>query len=291
MLLPTALALSLAAAPSRDADIAAATRAWEEGRLERLRAEDGWLTLVGLGWLKEGPNSAGSEGKSDVVFPEGAPARAGTFTRSGAAVSFQPAPGVAVTRAGQPFPGGALRTDQDGTAAPDVLQLGRFRFQVIARGQRLGVRIKDPDARARKEFKGIPTYPPSARWRVTARWEAANPPVQLAVPNVLGEVERSPSPGTAVFTIDGKEYRLTPVLEEGSPELFFIFADQTNRTETYGAGRFLYAEPPKGGTVVLDFNRAYNPPCAFSAFATCPLPPKQNRLALRVEAGEKRPLH
>ena len=126
---------------------------------------------------------------------------------------------------------------------------------------------------------------------MTARWEEASPPVQLAVPNVLGEVERSPSPGTAVFTIDGKEYRLSPVLEEGSPELFFVFADQTNRTETYGAGRFLYTEPPRGGTVVLDFNRAYNPPCAFSAFATCPLPPKQNRLALRVEAGEKRPLH
>jgi uncharacterized protein (DUF1684 family) len=126
---------------------------------------------------------------------------------------------------------------------------------------------------------------------VVARWEPSNPPTEIAVPNVLGEVERSPSPGTAVFTIGGKEYRLTPVLEGDSPELFFIFGDETNRTETYGAGRFLYAEPAKDGKVILDFNRAYNPPCAFSAFATCPLPPKPNRLALRVDAGEKRPAH
>lgn len=287
MLLSTLLALSLSAAPA-SGDIASATRAWEEGRLKRLQADDGWLTLVGLGWLKEGANTAGADGKAAVVFPEGAPRQVGTFTRSGAKVSFQPAAGVLVTREGQPFIGGAVQSDEEGRAKPDILQVGRFRFQLIARGNRIGLRIKDPEARARKEFKGIPTYPPSARWRIVARWEPSDPPVEIAVPNVLGEVERSPSPGTAVFTVDGKEYRLTPVLEEGSPDLFFVFGDQTNRAETYGAGRFLYADPAKDGMVVLDFNRAYNPPCAFSAFATCPLPPKQNRLSFRVEAGEKR---
>lgn len=290
MLLPALLALSLSATPPAE-DVAAATRAWEERRLQRLQSEDGWLTLVGLGWLKEGTNTAGSDGKAAVVFPEGAPASVGTFTRSGQSISFQLAPGVVVTRGGKPFAGGPVQTDQEGRAEPDVFQVGRFRFQLIARGSRVGVRIKDPEARARKDFKGIPTYPPSARWRVVARWEPANPPTEIAVPNVLGEIDRSPSPGTAVFSVDGKEYRLTPVLEEGSPDLFFIFADETNRTETYGAGRFLYAEPAKDGKVVLDFNRAYNPPCAFSAFATCPLPPKQNRLALRVDAGEKRLAH
>ena len=290
MFLPTLLALSLtASAPSED--ITASTRAWQEGRLKRLQSDDGWLTLVGLGWLKEGTNTAGSDGKAVVVFPEGAPANVGTFTRSGTRVSFQPAPGVDVTRRGQPFPGGVVTTDQEGAAEPDVVQVGRLRFQVIVRGDQVGVRIKDPEARARKEFKGIPTYPPSEKWRLTARWEPSNPPIEIAVPNVLGRVERSPSPGVAVFTFDGKEYRLTPVLEEGSPDLFFVFADETNKTETYGAGRFLYAAPARDGTVVLDFNRAYNPPCAFSAFATCPLPPKQNRLALRVDAGEKRPAH
>jgi uncharacterized protein (DUF1684 family) len=290
MLLPTLVALSLSATPGTD-DLAAATRTWQEGRLNRLQAEDGWLSLVGLGWLKEGANTAGADGRAAVVFPEGAPQNVGTFTRTGSSVTFQPAPGVAVTRGGKPFAGGPVQTDQEGRAEPDILQLGRFRAQLIDRGNRIGVRIKDPEARARKEFKGIPTYPASARWRITARWEPANPPVEIAVPNVLGEVERSPSPGTAVFTVEGKEYRLTPVLEEGSPDLFFVFADETNRTETYGAGRFLYADPAKDGTVVLDFNRAYNPPCAFSAFATCPLPPKQNRLALRVDAGEKRLAH
>lgn len=290
MLLPTVLLLSIAAAPPPE-DISAATRAWEDGRLARLQSDDGWLTLVGLGWLKEGSNTAGSDGKAVVVFPEGAPASVGTFTRSGTSVSFQPAPGVTVSRGGKPSPGGAVQTDQEGRTEPDVFQLGRFRFQVIVRGGRIGVRIKDPEARARKDFKGIPMYPASARWRLTARWEPSNPPTEIAVPNVLGQVERSPSPGTAVFTVDGREYRLTPVLEEGSPDLFFVFADETNRTETYGAGRFLYAAPAKDGTVILDFNRAYNPPCAFSAFATCPLPPRQNRLALRVDAGEKRPAH
>jgi uncharacterized protein len=282
------LALLLHAAPGASSnDVTAATQAWKAKRIQRLESEDGWLTLVGLGWLKEGANSAGSDPKADVKFPEGAPTQVGTFTRSGSSVSFQPARGVTVARGGQPFPGGPLTTDA-GTAPPDVLQVGRFRFLVHVVGNRLGVRIKDPEARARKEFHGIPTYPASERWRLQARWVPSNPPVPIAVPDVLGEIEQMPSPGTAVFQVNGKEYRLTPVLEEGSPDLFFVFADETNRTETYGAGRFLYADPPKDGTVVLDFNRAYNPPCAFSAFATCPLPPKQNRLALRVEAGEKR---
>jgi uncharacterized protein (DUF1684 family) len=278
--------LVLAAPPSAE-DVAAATRSWQERRLRNLQSEDGWLTLVGLGWLKEGASSAGSGKGVDVEFPPDAPVLIGTFTRSGSSVAFQPANGISVSRGGQPFPGGALKTDAGGEK-PDILQLGRFRFHVIARGDRLGVRIKDPEARARKEFKGIPTYPPAAQWQIRARWEPATSATTIAVPNILGQVETMSSPGTAVFTVQGKEYRLTPVLEEGSSDLFFVFGDETNRTETYGAGRFLYASPPKDGSVVLDFNRAYNPPCAFSPFATCPLPPKQNRLALRVEAGEKR---
>lgn len=288
MVLSGLLALSLSAATPASEEVVAATRAWQERRLTRLQADDGWLTLVGLGWLKEGANTAGSDGKAAVVFPEGAPKDVGTFTRSGSKVTFQPAAGVTVTRDGKAFSGGPVQTDEEGRAKPDILQVGRLRFQLIARGDRIGVRIKDPEARARKEFKGIPMYPAAERWRIAARWEPTEPPAEIAVPNVLGEVERSPSPGTAVFSVDGKEYRLTPVLEVGSTDLFFVFADETNRTETYGAGRFLYADPAKDGTVILDFNRAYNPPCAFSAFATCPLPPKQNRLKLRVDAGEKR---
>ena len=271
MLLPTVLALSLSAAPASE-DVASTTRAWEEGRLKRLQAEDGWLTLVGLGWLKEGANSAGADGKAVVVFPDGAPKQVGTFTRSGEKVSFQPAAGVSVTRAVSPSPAARSRPTRRGAPSRTSSRWGASGSSSSPAATASACASRIPRPAPGRSSTGIPTYPPSARWRIVARWEPSNPPVEIAVPNVLGEVERSPSPGAAVFTIDGKEYRLTPVLEEGSPDLFFVFGDQTNRAETYGAGRFLYADPAKDGTVVLDFNRAYNPPCAFSAFATCPLP-------------------
>ncbi len=263
------------------------TAAWHAQRDKRLAAEDGWLTLVALLWLKEGDNVAGSSAGASVRFPAKAPARFGTFHRSGAAVSFSPEPGAAVTTLeGKPFAGGALASDAQG--APQVLEVGGLRFYVVVRGDKVGLRVKDPEAPQRLAFHGIPSYPADPRWRIEARWEAAPPGSVIPVPNVLGEVDHMPAPGTAVFTVEGREYRLTPVLEEGESDLFFVFADATNRTETYGAGRFLYAEPAKHGRVVLDFNRAYNPPCAFSAYATCPLPPRQNRLPISVTAGEKR---
>ncbi|QSQ12672.1 DUF1684 domain-containing protein [Myxococcus landrumensis] len=272
-------------APSTTEDLASSTRAWHEQRLQRLQAEDGWLSLVGLFWLKEGEQTAGSAPDSALDFPDNTPAKLGTFTRKGNTATFQPAPGVQLTRNGQPFTGGELKSDE--TGSPDVVQLGSLNFHVIQRGDKLGVRVKDSESPARKQFHGIPTYPASAAWKVTARFEPAATPRTLQVPNVLGTTEEMKAPGVLVFTVDGKEHRLTPV-EDGSNKLFVIFADETNRDSTYGAGRFLYADMPKDGQVVLDFNRAYNPPCAFTRFATCPLPPRGNRLALRVEAGEKR---
>lgn len=273
--------------PTTPEDLTASTRAWHEQRIQRLQSEDGWLTLVGLFWLKEGAQTAGSAPESDLDFPAGTPAKLGTFTRKGNTVSFQPAPGVQFTRNNnEPFTGGELKTDEKGS--PDVVKLGSLNFQVILRGDKLGVRVKDSQAQARKEFHGIQTYPASPTWRVTARFEPSATPRTLQVPNVLGTTEEMKAPGTLVFTVDGKEYRLTPVEEEGSNQLFIIFADETNRDATYGAGRFLYSDLPKDGQVVLDFNRSYNPPCAFTRFATCPLPPRGNRLAVRVEAGEKR---
>jgi uncharacterized protein len=274
----------LGAVPSDD--VVASTKAWQERRLSKLQAEDGWLTLAGLSWLKEGANTAGSDPKADVTFPDGAPALVGTLTRSATEVTFAPAKGVTATLKGQPFTGGPLKNDAKG-ALPDIVQVDRFTFQVIVRGEKLGVRIKDPQARARTAFHGIPTWEPNAKWQLRAKWEAT-PGATLPVPNVLGQIEQMPSPGSAVFTVEGKTYRLTPVLEDGSPRLFFVFGDETNKTESYGAGRFLYADPPIGDVVLLDFNQAYNPPCAFSAYATCPLPPKGNRLPFRVDAGEKR---
>ncbi|RKH47140.1 DUF1684 domain-containing protein [Corallococcus sicarius] len=268
-------------------DVVAATRAWHAQRLERLSSEEGWLTLVGLTWLEEGEQAAGSAPDSAVPLPASVPPRAGTFKRAGDSVSFQPAAGAAFTREGKPFTGGALKTDEKG--APDVLRLGSVSFQVIRRGDRLGVRVKDSAAEARKKFQGIPLYEPSAAWRVEAKLVPDATPRTVTVPNVLGMQEEMKSPGTLVFTVAGKEHRVVPVQEGGSDELFIIFGDETNRDATYGAGRFLSTPlPDKDGRVVVDFNRAYNPPCAFSRFATCPLPPRGNRLALRVEAGEQR---
>ncbi len=281
------LLLAPPVAPVDAAAFARETAAWHAEREKRLTSDDGWLTLVALLWLKEGDNVAGSGPDATLVFPPQAPARLGTFSRRGSAVSFRPAPGVLVTtRGGTPFSGGPLKSDAE--EAPDVLEVGGLRFYVVVRGDRVGLRVKDPQAPKRLAFHGIPAYPADVRWRIEARWEQAPAGAVITVPDVLGGLSPMPAPGTAVFQVDGREYRLTPVLEEGSTDLFFVFADATNRTETYGAGRFLYAEPAKNGRVVIDFNRAYNPPCAFTPYATCPLPPKQNHLPFAVTAGEKR---
>jgi uncharacterized protein len=267
-------------------DYEAELRAWHQRRIANLTSDDGWLTLVGLHWLKEGHNPFGSAADNALVFPAGAPAHIGTFTQKGGKVTLTLKRGVSLTRDGQPFTGGELRSDAEGQ--PDVLSLGTLRFYIIRRGERFGVRVKDTEAEARKKFHGIPIYPVSTAWRIEGRFQPAPKPRKMTVPTVLGTVEEMTSPGTIVFKVKGQEYQLDPVQEPGSDQFFIIFGDLTNRTETYGAGRFLYAEPPKDGKVVLDFNRAYNPPCAFSSYATCPLPPPQNRLKVRVEAGEKR---
>jgi uncharacterized protein len=282
LLLETPVKAPAAAAKT---DIETETRAWHAQRIERLTAEDGWLSLVGLHWLQPGDNAAGSAEGLAVELPAPAPAQLGTFRLEGDAVHFTPASGVAVTVDGKPFPGGRVRTDAEGQA--DVLRWGTLRLHAIRRGERTGLRVRDSAAEARRTFHGIPTYPAHARWRVEARLEPAKEARTLQVPTVLGTVEDMPSPGTLVFQLEGKEYRLDPALE--GEQLFVIFGDETNRTDTYGAGRFLYAAlPGADGKVVLDFNRAYNPPCAFSQYATCPLPPRQNKLKVRIEAGERR---
>ena len=275
-----------AAAPDAE-DVVAATERWRAQRLARLTSEDGWLTVVGLTWVAEGSARVGSAPDAQVRLPADAPAQVGVLHVEFGKARFVPAPGVAVTLGGKPFAGGTVRHDQE-EGGPDVLQVGSVRFHTIERQGRMGVRVKDSEAPARKAFKGVPAYPADARWRVEGRWEELVPPRTMRIPNVLGSFEDMKAPGVVVFQRDGKEYRLTPVLEPGTDKLFFIFADATNRDTTYNLGRFLSADLPKDGKVVLDFNLAYSPPCAFTRFATCPLPPRNNKLALRVEAGEKR---
>jgi uncharacterized protein (DUF1684 family) len=269
-----------------DADYRAEIERWRAKRAESLRRPDGWLTLAGLFWLKEGENRVGSDPSNHVLLPAAAPKFLGVILVSRGAASVRVGPGVAVTHDGQRVTAMALRTDAQGEAT--VLTHGAVSFHVIERGKRLAVRVKDSQSPVRLTFHGIDNYPIDRRWRFEARFEPYDPPKQVPIPNVLGTVENEGSPGAVIFDFQGRSYRLDAVTESGTEELFLIFGDQTNGTQTYGAGRFLYADAPLQGRTVVDFNKAYNPPCAFTPYATCPLPPPQNRLPIRVEAGEKR---
>jgi uncharacterized protein (DUF1684 family) len=243
---------------------------WRRDREAALQADGGWLTVAGLFWLHEGANSFGKDAGVDIVLPDG-PAHAGAFhLRNGQ---------VSVTM------DGATRELHPDSA--DVARVGRLSLFAIQRGGKFGIRLKDPESEARREFRGIASFPANQAYRVTAKWVAA--PRKIPILNVLGQTEDSECPGYAVFRLNGQELKLYPILEEpGAKELFFIFRDRTSAKETYGAGRFLYSALPHNGQVVLDFNKAHNPPCAFTPYATCPLPPPENRLPVRIEAGEKK---
>jgi uncharacterized protein (DUF1684 family) len=265
--------------------------AWRAKRDARLRSEDGWLTLVGLAWLKEGDNRFGSAADNEVPLPASVAAQAGKLTVAGETVTLHPEPGAGVKIGDRDATSVVLVSDKDG-ADPTMVHVGSVSFYVIVREGKLAVRAKDSESPVRKSFTGMEYFPIDPKWRVTARFEPYSPEKVIPVPNVFGRLEDSKSPGALVFEMDGNTYRLDPVWEEGTTDLFIIFGDQTNGHETYGAGRFLYAHPAgPDGTTVVDFNKAYNPPCVFTPFATCPLPPPQNKLAVRVLAGEKRYAH
>jgi uncharacterized protein (DUF1684 family) len=260
---------------------------WKSKRLASLKGEDGWLSLVGLHWLKEGENRVGSNPSSEVLLPEGkAPRVAGSIFLKGGATRIEARPDSGITSEGKPVASLDLQPDTSGK--PTVLKLGTLTFHVIKRGERLGVRVKDSASPERTNFRGLEYFPVDEHWRVEARFEPHNPPKTIPIMNVLGMEEDTPSPGSLVFDLNGQTYRLDALTEEGEEQFFVIFADQTSGKETYGAGRYLYAGPPdSAGRLLIDFNEAYSPPCAFTKYATCPLPPEQNKLPLRVEAGEK----
>ena len=281
------LAAGLAPSAAGDEAYRAEVQKWRADREARLKADGGWLTVVGLFWLAEGPNRFGTDPSGAIVLPQGsAPAKAGIFELKGDRVTVSLLPGAAGRVAGKRVSGTlALRPDTSGS--PDVLEMGTLTMHVINRGGRHGIRLKDRNSAARRTFTGLRWFDVKEEYRIEARWVSYPQPEPVEVPNVLGQIEPMPSPGYAEFTLAGKALRLDAVLEgPEAEELFIIFRDQTSGKETYGAGRFLYADLPKGGKVWLDFNKAYNPPCAFTPFATCPLPPPQNRMPVRVEAGE-----
>lgn len=257
---------------------------WHNKRIENLKKENGWLNLAGLFKLKQGENKFGSDKKNDVVFPEGkAPAYLGIITLKDSIAAVKIENGVDVRYNGVSVSTLELKNDMQGT--PTVLEYGTLRWFIIKRGEDYFVRLRDLDAPLIKSFKGIDTYPINSDWRIEAKLVPFNPPKKVFIPNILGKIEEDISPGTLVFTKDGKEYSLE-ALSEGD-RYFIIFADETSGSETYGAGRFVYADKADStGKTIIDFNKAYNPPCVFTKYATCPLPPKQNHLKMKVTAGE-----
>lgn len=262
---------------------------WQSARLASLTKEDGWLTLAGLFWLNEGDNKFGSAAKNVVVLPKDkAPAVAGSLLLEKGHVRLAARPGVEITVDSKPATALDLKDDSDDNG-PTILKLGSLLINVIKRGDRIGVRVKDTESQTRREFKGLEYYPIDPKWRIEARFEPYQPARTIPITNVLGMTDDETSPGAFVFEVDGKTYRIDPILEKGETDLFVMIADETTGKETYGAGRYLYVTPPDAtGKVVIDFNKAYSPPCAFTNFATCPLPPRQNHLPLRIEAGEKK---
>lgn len=253
---------------------------WRQQREASLKAEGGWLSLAGLFWLKEGANTVGSDPAAAIRLPRG-PAHAGVIDYQHGKATWRSEKGVPATVNGKTVSTAPLSSAESN---PDVIKMGDFTFFVIHRGERDAVRLKDNFSEARTHFAGLRRYPVKEEYRVTAKWIPYNPPKVLSIPNILGEIEKTPSPGIAEFTLRGQTIRLEPTVEDGT--LFFVFKDLTAGKETYPAGRFLHTPMPKNGQVQLDFNEAYNPPCAFTTYATCPLPTKQNRMNLRLEAGE-----
>lgn len=243
---------------------------WRQKREASLKRDGGWLTVTGLFWLHEGGNTFGTDSHNDIVLAAG-PTHAGVFElhRGKVTVKADGAPRV-------------MRPDTS-----DVQNVGRLRLYVIQRADKFAIRLKDPESEFLRDFHGLSYYPARDEYRITAKF--VPDPRKIPITNIVGQTEPEDSPGYVVFQLHGKEYRLRPLLDDpATKSLEFLFRDQTSGSETYGAGRFLDTDAPKNGQVVLDFNLAYNPPCAFTPYATCPLPPKENRLPVRIEAGEKK---
>ena len=265
-------------------DYLASSEAWRQEIENKLRAPNGWLALAGLIWLHEGVNLIGTDPAADLRLPAGtASPILGRIEVDGSEAVLHVTGNDPTRVQGSPVDRVALVPDVGDS--PTYVEIRELRFVLIRRGPRLGIRLWDNRRPERTAFPGRTWYPIDPAWRVTASFAAHDPPLALSVPNVLGEVNLEKSIGKVVFAVSGTSFSLE-ALTEDEGGLFLIFADPTNGDTTYPSGRFLYTAAPSDGNVVLDFNSAYSPPCAFTPYATCPLPPSENRLAIRVEAGE-----
>jgi uncharacterized protein len=278
--------------------------AWRAHREQRLSAPDGWLTLVGLEWLKPGANSVGSAADNRIRLSAAAPAHLGVVEVNGSDIHLTPPAGgfpAGVQLDGAPAQAAQLADDE--AQKPSVLTAGTLIILLLHRGDRYALRIKDSQSPTRLNFHGLHWYAPDPHYRVEARWIPFVPVKKIKVPSIIGVTNEMPAPGLAEFTLDGQTLQLEPVLEEpGAKQLFFILRDTTSRASSagpatsYGAARFLYTDFPdhgldQPGHLTLDFNRLQNPPCAYTAYATCPLPPEQNRLAIALPVGEEKYSH
>ncbi len=254
---------------------------WRAAYEASLKSDDGWLTVAGLFWLHEGENKFGSDPLNDIVLNEaGVPAEVGSFDMHGGKIVVRINPGVQIKLKGNAVESAAVLPDSD-----DRLALGDLSLLVHRSGERYAVRLKDKNSKLRRGFAGLRWFPIDESYRVTAKFVAYDSPRAAEIQNDAGDMLKIPAPGYAVFTLAGKEYRLE-ALDEGGAKLSFIFRDLTSGKETYAASRFLDAPLPKDSQVVLDFNEAYNPPCAYNPYTTCPLPTPENRLRVRIAAGE-----
>lgn len=270
---------------------------WRADHSADLQKPDGWLALAGLVWLEPGDNSVGSGADDQVRLPESGPAHVGILHLEGTAVSLRPPAGgfpVGLLVDGKPAQAQDLHTSSDNDKGNPRMTIGSLNFYAVKRGDRFALRIKDAESVTRVEFRGLKWYPPNEHYRVTAKWIPYDPPKTIKLGTMIGTAYDAPVPGAAEFQLDGKTYRLEPVTEDKPPvKLFFILKDKTSATRTYEACRFLYTPlPPNGldkpGEIVLDFNHLENPPCAYTTFATCPLPPRGNRLPIALAVGELR---
>jgi len=293
LLLLLALLPTVSAQTSSSADYLQQITQFRTQRAKGLTAPEGWFSLVALHWLQPGDTTVGSA-SGNALRLEHVPAHLAIFHLANNAVTLAAPSGgfpAGTTVDGKPAAPVTLSYDDH---HPSQLRNSGVLIIVIKRGDRLYLRVKDAQSPDRTAFHGLSWYPPEQRFVVTAKWTPNNPPRTLSMPNIIGLVERDPSPGVAEFTLDGQALRLEPVIEyPADKRRFFVFRDTTSKTTTYGAGRFLYTQYPsngldKPGTVVLDFNRTQNPPCAYTAYATCPLPAPENRLNIAIPAGEKR---
>ena len=271
------------AVPAKSAaqDYTAGIEAWRIDREERLKADDGWLTVNGLFFLIEGENSFGSSPTNDIVLREG-PEVAGLFTLQNKRISVRATDGRTLSIDGKNVTSANL-WPHEGDRLPTIT-IGALSMFAHYSGDRLAIRMRDKESKIRYEFRGLRWFPIDKGYRVRARYRPHDRSRVVKLPNILGDIETFTSSGSVTFTLGSQELRMMAV--DSGDRLWFIFRDLTSGSETYPAARFLYADAPGDGWTVLDFNQAYNPPCAFNPHTTCPLPPPENRLPLRVEAGE-----